>query len=397
MADDRANDAYLKDAVRPSDTHRDVTTYRPVWADVDLDSVRANVRALADLSAPAALMVVVKADGYGHGAVPVARAALEAGASWLGVALVEEGAELRAAGIDAPVLVLSEPPPDAASAVVALGLTPVAYTPAGIEALAKAVAHAGGSAPLPVHLKVDTGMHRVGCRVDDAHVLAESIAARDELRLEGVLTHLAVADEPDNPYTAQQLDRFDGVLAALRDAGVTFDMVHAANSAGLLAFGDRARFDLVRCGITVYGVPPAPGLAGRVPLRPAMALKARVSHVKTLAAGARLSYGLRYTMPRDGSVVTVPVGYADGVPRALSASGGEVIVRGRRHPIAGTVTMDQLMVDVGDAPVDVGDEVVLLGRDGNAEVTADEWAERLGTINYEIVCSIGRRVPRRYR
>jgi alanine racemase len=374
-----------------------VTTYRPVWADVDLDAVRANVRTLVALAAPAALMAVVKADGYGHGAVPVARAALEAGASWLGVALVEEGADLRADGIDAPVLVLSEPPPEAAPAVVALGLTPVVYTPAGIEALAKAVAHADGDAPLPVHLKVDTGMHRVGCTVDEAHALAESIAARDELRLEGVLTHLAVADEPDNPYTAQQLDRFDGVLAALRHAGVAFDMVHAANSAGLLAFGDRTRFDLVRCGIAVYGVPPAPDLGGRVPLRPAMALKARVSHVKTLAAGARISYGLRYTMPHGGNVATVPVGYADGVPRALSSSGGEVIVRGRRHPIAGTVTMDQLMVDVGDAPVDVGDEVVLLGRDGNAEVTADEWAERLGTINYEIVCNIGRRVPRRYR
>jgi alanine racemase len=240
-------------------------------------------------------------------------------------------------------------------------------------------------------------MHRVGCMADDALALAESIAGRDELRLEGVLTHFAVADEPDNPYTAQQLDRFDRVLGDLRDAGVAFDMVHAANSAALLAFGDRARFDLVRCGIAVYGVPPAPALAGRVPLRPAMALKARVSHVKTLAAGARLSYGLRYTMPHDGSVATVPAGYADGVPRALSVTGGEVVVRGRRHPIAGTVTMDQFMVDVGDAPVEVGDEVVLLGRDGDAEVTADEWADRLGTINYEIVCGIGRRVPRTYR
>jgi alanine racemase len=371
--------------------------FRPVWAEVDLDAVRANAGILAEAARPAALMAVVKADGYGHGAVPVARAALDAGASWLGVALVEEGAELRAAGIDAPILVLSEPPPAAAPAVVALSLTPVAYTPVGIEALAKAVAHADGAEPLPVHLKVDTGMHRVGCKVDDAHALAESIAGRDELRLEGVLTHLAVADEPDNRYTAYQLDRFDEVLAAFRQSDLAFDLVHAANSAALLALGDRARFDLVRCGIAVYGVPPSPALAGRVPLRPAMTLKARVSHAKTLAAGDRLSYGLRYTMPHDGTVATVPVGYADGVPRALSANGGEVIVHGRRHPIAGTVTMDQLMVDMGDAPVDVGDEIVLLGRDRDAEVTADEWAERLGTINYEIVCSIGRRVPRSYR
>jgi alanine racemase len=371
------------------------TTYRPVWAEIDLDAVRTNVRTLAGVASPAALMAVVKADGYGHGAVPVARAALDAGAQWLGVALVEEGAELRAAGIDAPVLVLSEPPPPAAPAVVALGLTPVAYTRPGIDALAKAVADTGAD-PLAVHLKVDTGMHRVGCDASDARALAESIATRDELRLEGVLTHLAVADEPDNPYTPQQLDRFDVVLDELRRAGLAFDVVHAANSAALLEFADRARFDLVRCGIAVYGVPPAPGLAGRVPLRPAMAVKARVSHVKRVPAGARLSYGLRYTMPREGTVATVPVGYADGVPRALSATGGEVLIGGRRHPMAGTVTMDQLMVDVGDAAVEVGDEVVLLGRAGEAEITADEWAERLGTIGYEIVCGIGRRVPRTY-
>ena len=376
-----------------------MTTYRPVWAEVDLDAVRANVRTLAGVASPAALMAVVKADGYGHGAVPVARAALDAGAQWLGVALVEEGAELRAAGIDAPVLVLSEPPPPAAPTVVALGLTPVAYTRPGIDALAKAVADGGaltGADPLPVHLKVDTGMHRVGCAVADACALAESITTRDELRLEGVLTHLAVADEPDNPYTLQQLDRFDTVLDDLRRAGLAFDLAHAANSAALLAFRDRARFDLVRCGIAVYGVPPAPGLAGRVPLRQVMAVKARVSHVKRLPAGARLSYGLRYAMPREGTVATVPLGYADGVPRALSATGGEVLVRGRRHPMAGTVTMDQLMIDVGDAAVEVGDEVVLLGRDGEAEITADEWADRLGTIGYEIVCGIGRRVPRVY-
>jgi alanine racemase len=373
----------------------DERRYRPVWAEIDLDAVRANVRTLAGVAAPAALMTVVKADGYGHGAVPVARASLDAGAQWLGVALVEEGAELRASGIDAPVLVLSEPPPPAAPAVVALGLTPVAYTRPGIDALAKAVADSGAD-PLPVHLKVDTGMHRVGCDVADAGALAGTIAARDELRLEGVLTHFAVADEPDNPYTSEQLDRFEGVLDDLRRAGVHFDMVHAANSAALLEFADRTRYDLVRCGIAAYGVPPAPNLAGRVDLQPAMALKARVSHVKQLPAGARLSYGLRYTMPADGAIATVPVGYADGVPRALSATGGEVLVGGRRHPIAGTVTMDQLMVDVGDTPVEVGDEVVLIGRDGDAEVTADEWADRLGTIAYEIVCGIGRRVPRSY-
>ena len=370
--------------------------YRAVWAEVDLDAIRANVRELVALAAPARVMAVVKADGYGHGAVAAARAAVDAGAAWLGVALVEEGVELRQAGIDAPVMLLSEPPAESAAAVVQHRLTPVVYTAPGIEALAKAVAAADGGASLAVHLKVDTGMHRVGCAPDDARALADSIAARDELRLEGVMTHLAVADEPADPYTGEQLDRFDAVLADLRAAGVRPDLVHAANSAGLLVHGDRARYDLVRAGIAVYGVPPAPGLAGRMPLRPALALKARVAHVKELDAGARLSYGLRYTMPRAGSVATVPVGYADGVPRNLAHAGGEVLLGGARRPIAGTVTMDQLMVDAGDAAVAVGDEVVLLGQQGEHEVTADEWAERLGTIAYEIVCGIGRRVPRTY-
>jgi alanine racemase len=368
---------------------------RPTWCEVDLDAVRANVRALRGVARPSAVMAVVKADGYGHGAVPVARAALDAGASWLGVALVEEGVELRDAGIDAPVMLLSEPPPDAAAEVVAHGLTPVVYTRSGIEALAKAVAARAGAASLAVHLKVDTGMHRVGCRPADAVVLAEWAEASDELTLQGVCTHLAVADEPDNPYTGEQLGRFRDVLDALAGRGVRPPLVHAANSAGLVCFPE-ARYDVVRTGIAVYGVPPAPDLADHLLLRPAMSLRSRVSLVKSLPAGARVSYGLRYSLPQAGRVATVPVGYADGVPRGLAAAGGEVVLRGRRRPIAGTVTMDQLMVDVGGDEVEVGEEVVLIGRQGDEEVTATDWARRLGTIGYEIVCGIGSRVPRRY-
>src|SRR5438477_3526590 len=194
--------------------------YRPVWAEIDLDAVRANVKVLRATAAPAQLLAVVKAQGYGHGAVPVARAALEAGATGLGVALVEEGIELRAAGIDAPILVLSEPIPAAAPSVVAYRLTPVVYTLTGIDALAKAVADGGAHEQLDVHLKVDTGMHRVGCRDDDAVALATQVADRPELRLAGVCTHLAVADEPDNPYTIEQLARFDAVLDAFRARGL---------------------------------------------------------------------------------------------------------------------------------------------------------------------------------
>jgi alanine racemase len=372
-----------------------MTPLRPAWGEVDLGAVRANVRALVDLAEPAALLAVVKADAYGHGAVPVARAALEAGASWLGVALVEEGAGLRAAGIDAPIMMLSEPAPGAAAEAVAHRLTPLVYTANGIEALAKAVADAGGSEPFPVHLKIDTGMHRVGCPPEQALTLVDVIAARTELVLAGVCTHFAVADEPDSEFTDEQVAAFDAVLAELDARGARPAVVHAANSAGLLAH-PRTRYDLVRCGIALYGVPPAPALAGRVALQPVLSLKARVSHVQRLAAGESISYGRRYRLARAAQVATVPVGYADGVPRNLGLAGGEVLVGGHRRPIAGAVTMDQLMVDLGDAPVEVGDEVVLLGAQGDERIEAQEWAERLGTIAYEVVTGIGPRVPRHY-
>lgn len=367
---------------------------RAVWSEVDLDAVRDNVAALRAVAAPAALLAVVKANGYGHGAVPVARAALDAGASWLGVARVEEGEQLRDAGIDAPVMLLSEPAPRVAARVVAAGLTPVVYTDAGIDALAKAVADAGRGTPLDVHLKVDTGMHRVGCAPDDALALARAIVARDELTFAGVCTHLAVADEPDNPYTAEQLARFDATLAALDAEGLRPPLAHVANSAGLLVAG--ARYDLVRVGIACYGLPPAPAADGGVALRPALSLRARITFVKTLPAGARVSYGLRSELGTSGRVATVPAGYADGVPRNLGMVGGEVLIRGRRRPIIGVVTMDQLMVDVGDVPAEADDEVVLIGRQGEEEITATEWGERLGTISYEVVTGIGARVPRTY-
>jgi alanine racemase len=364
---------------------------------IEKDRIARNYRAVRRaVGAGIDVIGVVKADAYGHGAVPVARAALQAGAAWLGVALVEEGVALRDAGIDAPVMVLSEPPPDAAATVVATGLTPVVYTQAGIEALAKAASGLDRRAPLPVHLKVDTGMHRVGCSAREARFLAEAILDHDELALGGVCTHFALADEPDDPYTAAQLERFDAVLRELDGSGIRPGLVHTANSAGTLAYPD-ARRDLVRCGIAVYGIAPAPRFEGVLPLQPVMSFKAHVSHVKRLDAGERLSYGLRYRLERDGLVATVPVGYADGVPRNLGHTGGVVLVHGRRFPIAGTVTMDQLMVDLGDEPVEAGDEIVLLGRQGDEEITATEWAERTGTIAYEIVCGIGPRVPRGYR
>lgn len=368
--------------------------FRPVAAEIDLDAVRANVATLAAVAGDADLMAVVKADAYGHGAVEVSGAALDAGAAWLGVAMVEEGAALREAGIEAPVLVLSEPPLAAAAAVVAHRLTPVVYRESWVEALAKAVADAGRG-HLGVHLKVDTGMHRAGCDGTEAVRVATAVAARDELAFEGLMTHLAVADELDHPATADQLAGFEAVRAELRRAGFDPPLVHAANSAATLVKPE-ARYGLVRCGIALYGIPPAPELEGKADLRPVMSLTAEVSQVRRVEAGEGISYGLRYQPARPATIATVPVGYGDGVPRRLGHVGGEVLLGGRRHPIAGTITMDQLMVDCGDDPVAPGDEVVLIGTQGDESITATEWAQRLDTIGYEITCGIGSRVPRRY-
>lgn len=370
---------------------------RPVWAEVDLDAVTANAASLAAHVAPAALCAVVKADGYGHGAAPVARAALAGGAELLAVALVAEGAELRAAGLGARVLVLSQASCDELDELVANDLEATVYTDEGIRDLGAAAARVRpAGSPVRVHLKVDTGMHRVGVQPADAVGLAKAIDAEGALELASVFTHCAVADEPANPFTAVQLERFDAVLAEVAAAGIAVASQHAANTAAAIDHPG-ARRDLVRVGIGLYGIAPSPALAGRVALVPAMSLHALVSHVKRVPAGEGVSYGLRYRPERETTIATVPLGYADGLPRRLGELGGSVLLRGRPRPIAGSVTMDQILVDCGDDPIEVGDEVVLLGAQGAAEIRADDWAERLGTIAYEVVCGISPRVPRRYR
>jgi alanine racemase len=365
--------------------------FRRVWADVDLDAIRHNVAVLAALAGAARLCAVVKADAYGHGAVPVALAALEAGATWLGVATVEEGIELRDAAITAPILLLSEPPVEAMKEVVARGLTPVVYTRGAADALTAATGR--GGTPFPVHVKIDTGMHRVGAALDDAIAVAAAIDAAPGLRLGGLCTHFAVADEPDDSFTAEQVQRFEHARARFAAAGLAPELCHAANSAGIIAH-PAARYDLVRAGISMYGYAPSRQLEGLADLRPALTLRAEVSFVKTVDAGERISYGLRYTFDRPSVVATLPIGYADGVFRRLSEVGGEVLIRGRRHPIAGVVTMDQLTVDCAGTAVAAGDEAVLIGAQGGERITADDWGRLLDTISYEVLCHIGTRVPR---
>jgi len=365
------------------------------WAEVSLDAVGANVETIRRLVAPAEVCAVVKADGYGHGAVPVAQAALEAGATWLAVAQVPEAAALRQFGITAPVLLLSEPRPSQLDEALDANVAVTVYSSALIAALAHAVS-ARGARSWPVHLKVDTGMHRVGAAPADVVALAKAVDAEAALSLEAVWTHCAIADEPDDPFTALQLERYEAVLADVASAGIDVPMRHAANSAAAIAH-PASRYDLVRCGIAVYGIPPSPTMAGAVLLQPAVHLATEVSFVKRVAAGEGISYGLRHQVERDTMIATLPIGYADGVPRRLGLEHQEVLIHGRRHPIVGAVTMDQLMVDLGPiSDVQPGDEAVLLGAQGDDRVTPDEWADRLDTISYEVVCAIGARVERRY-
>jgi alanine racemase len=377
-------------------------TTRAAWAEIDLAAVRDNVTLLKEVCRPAALCAVLKADGYGHGAVRVAKAAVEAGVAGLAVAIVEEGIELRRAGISAPILVLSEAPADAAEAALEHTLTPTLYSADGLAAMTQALAKVGGRRP--VHVKVDTGMHRVGLAPSRVVEFVTALRAAPGLTLEGFWTHLAVADgerTEDRDYTALQLSRFDHHLRELADMGVRPAVRHAANSAGAIAH-PAARYELVRTGIALYGENPSPWVgrelelsgAGRA-LRPVLSLRARVVGLRKLERGERPSYGRARPLPESSFVATVPLGYADGVPRRLFDTGGDVLIGGRRRPLAGVVTMDQVMVDCGpDGDVSVGDEVVLIGRQGEQEITAAEWAARLGTISYEILTGIGPRVRR---
>lgn len=355
---------------------------RPSWVEVDLTAIHHNVAALLEVVAPAAVCAVVKADAYAHGDVPVAEAAIEAGAGSLAVALLEEGVRLREAGVEAPILLLSEPNRVDAGEVVHWGLTPTVYRASYVAALAAAGA-------TEVQVKVNTGMHRVGVDLDGLEELISSINEAG-LTLQALWSHFAVSEE-DPDFTELQIDRFEQAVASY-----IVPMTHLANTAGAVLF-PRARRDMVRCGIGVYGVHPGAATEGKVDLRQAMRIVSRVMFTRRLAAGERPSYGRIRALERESTIATVPIGYADGVPRNLGARGGQVLIRGRRYSLAGNVTMDQLMVDLGDDPVEVGDEVVLLGKQGDVAVSVTEWAERMETIPWEIMSRIGPRLPRRYR
>jgi alanine racemase len=365
--------------------------HRPTVAVVDLDAIRHNVRTLQPQSAH--VMAVVKANGYGHGAVQVARAAQSAGARWLGVALIEEGIELRDAGIVGPILVLTEFPAGSEKEALAAGLTPSLYTDEGLDGLVDAAEALGTR--VGAHVKVDTGMHRVGMSPERLAPFVSRLLERG-LELEGLWTHFAKSEERSDPFTEWQLQRFNGVSALLKDQGIVPQYRHAANSAAIMSRPE-SHLDLVRLGIAMYGLSPGPELIAEVgwKLRPAMSLKSAVTMVKRVDAGEAISYGQRYSLQRPSIIATVPVGYADGYSRLLSGK-AQVLIRSRRYPVAGTITMDQLMVDCGNDPVQPGDVVVLIGDQGDERIGADQVAAWMGTINYEVVCGVSQRVPREY-
>ncbi|MEX0868169.1 MAG: alanine racemase, partial [Nitriliruptoraceae bacterium] len=329
---------------------------------------------------------VVKADGYGHGAVTAATAALAGGARWLAVALVEEGQALRAAGIDADVLLLSEPSVDAIDALLDAHLTPMVYTRDFVAALAGAARSRGIT--VGAHLKVDTGMGRVGVPAAEWEECLDWFAD-ESVTIDGIATHLARADELDAPTTAEQHARFESFLDRAADFGIRPRWVHAANTAAALCH-PAVHYDLVRVGIGIYGLSPSADVdAAAHGLRPALRVVSHITYAKRVTAGTPASYGHRWSAPADGWLATVPIGYADGVPRALT-NRATAMLGGVRRPIVGTVCMDQLLVWCGDAAVTVGEPVVLLG-DG---VRVEDWAVAADTITYEIVTQLTARLPR---
>ena len=364
---------------------------RWVWAEIDLGAIEHNLKAVKScIRGGARLCAVVKANAYGHGAQAVARKAVEAGADYLAVAALSEASELRAAGFTTPILILGLVPPESAAEIVANDITQAVCDMETAAALSAEAKRQNKTAK--VHLKVDTGMGRIGIRPEDAGAMARRMREFPGLEIEGVFSHFAAADSRDKSYTKQQLDAFCRAVDNMKEQGIEPAIRHIAESAAILEIPE-AHFDMVRAGIIEYGLWPSDEVTHPVELRPAMRLCARIAFIKTVLPGESIGYGRTFTAKRESRIATLPLGYADGYIRAYGKR-GEVELRGKRAPIAGRVCMDQVMIDVTDIPgAEVGDEVTLFG---SPSLTADEAAGWLDTINYEVTCMVSGRVPRVY-
>ncbi|MEO0457245.1 MAG: alanine racemase [Cyanobacteria bacterium P01_A01_bin.114] len=367
------------------------------WVEISLAAVQHNVGQFkAHLAPGAELMAVVKADAYGHGAVTVATTALQAGATWLGVATVPEGIELRQAGLQAPILVMGAVNhPEEVRAIATWQLQPTLVTPKQALVFSDTLSDSFSGQPplLPVHLKLDTGMSRLGCDWQQAVAFVDFVGRLPNLQVASLYSHLATADSPDPAIMHVQHQRFEHAIAALRQQDLLPAKLHLANTAATLSEA-ALHYDRVRVGLGLYGLSPAPHLSTVLDLRPALEVKARITHLKTLDAGAGISYGHSFVTPRQMQVAVVGIGYADGVPRQLSNQ-MQVLINGQRVNQVGAITMDQLMLDVSDLDaLQEGDRVTLLGRQGDQVITADDWANATGTISWEILCGFKHRLPR---
>lgn len=364
------------------------------WVEIDLNALAHNVQQLKRLLSPQTeLMAIVKADAYGHGAVTVAQTALQQGASWLGVATIPEGIELREAGIKAPILLLGATnTPEQVRAIAHWHLQPTLCTPKQALVFSETLA-ASDRPSIPVHLKIDTGMSRLGLPWQEAANFVQLVKRLPHLQIASLYSHFATADSADPTIMRLQHSRFRGAIGQLRSMGLTPPRLHLANSAATLVDAN-LHYDLVRVGLATYGLYPAPHLQGTIDLKPVLQVKARVTQVKQLEAGTGVSYGYHYIADRDILLAVVGIGYADGIPRNLS-NRMTVLVRGQRIPQIGAVTMDQLMLDVSSIPdLHEGEVVTLLGQDGQQSISADDWANELGTISWEILCGFKHRLPR---
>jgi alanine racemase len=368
---------------------------RPLRAEIDLSAIKHNFHEAKKAAGKnVQVMAVVKANAYGHGLVRVAKAASEAGAASFGVAIPEEGALLRAAGIIEQINVLTEAASEAIPLILDNDLTATVFSRGSAHSLSDEALRRGRV--VRVHIKVDTGMNRVGLTPELVPELIREISSLRGLEIQGIFSHFSEADDPASDYTAYQIQRFKSLIQGLEAEGICPPVKHAANSAGLYLYPD-SHFDMVRVGISLYGLHPSAATRGVADLRPALSLKSRLSYTKNLARGEGVSYGRTYKTPCDTVIATVPAGYGDGYSRLLSNK-AEVLIGGRRYPAVGNICMDQFMVDLGpDSIVKADDEVILIGRQDSDEISADELASLLGTINYEVVCMINGRVPRVYK
>jgi alanine racemase len=367
---------------------------RPTFAEIDLAALRFNfeqVKRLTGLSKK--ILAVVKANAYGHGAVAVSRELEELGVNFFGVALCQEGVELREAGIKAPILVLSGFFKGEEAELLHHQLTPLIFNLEMAERLAQQARSA--KQEIKVHVKVDSGMGRVGILPEEAGDFFKKLKKLSGLRVEGICSHFAEADKEEKDFTREQQSRFNEVVSRAKKSGVDPFLIHLANSAAVMDFSS-AHYDLVRPGIMLYGAYPSAIFRNKTELRPVMGLKTRIMHLKKVPPNFSISYGRTFYTKRESLIATLPIGYADGYRRSLSNK-GEALVKGRRCKVVGRVCMDLTLIDVTGIPgVKVGDEVVLLGRQGAEEVTVDEIAEKIGSISYEVFCSVSQRVPRVY-